>query len=96
MAQENPETDEIKGTEFDSVVVSLVQSGDDKKPTSPVQSVGPRMSAAEVINKPLSTADDLVRQASNTSMVAGSCLVVDLFVQQFCVSYPNDSSCLFK
>jgi hypothetical protein len=47
-------------------------------------------------DKPLSTADDLVRQASNTTMVAGSCLVIDQFVRQFCAGNPNDISCQYQ
>ena len=95
MAQENLKADESKGTEFDSVV----ESKGVKTLTVLAQSVEPRMSPAEIPaeieDKPLSTADDLVRQSSNTTMVAGSCLVIDQFVRQFCASNPNDISCQY-
>ena len=44
----------------------------------------------------LMTADTANKQKPNTTIVAGSCLVVDLFVQQFCASNPNDISCQFQ
>ena len=95
MAQENLKANESKGTELNSVV----ESGDVKTATVLAQSVEPRMSPAEIPaeieDKPLSTADDLVRQSSNTTMVAGSCLVIDQFVRQFCASNPNDISCQY-
>jgi len=39
---------------------------------------------------------ELVEQAGNTAMAAGSCSVVDLFVRQYCASNPNDISCQFQ
>ena len=95
MAQENLKADVSKGTEFDSVV----ESKGVKTLTVLAQSVEPRMSPDEIPaeeDKPLSTADDLVRQASNTTMVAGSCLVIDQFVRQFCAGNPNDISCQYQ
>ncbi len=42
------------------------------------------------------TSSELVEQAGNTVMAAGSCTVVDLFVRQYCASNPDDISCQFQ
>lgn len=44
----------------------------------------------------LTTANELVVQASNTVMTAGVCLVVDDLVRQFCSANPGDVSCQFQ
>ena len=96
MAQESLKADESKGTELNSVV----ENGAVKTPTVLAQSVEPGMSPAEIpaeiVDKSLSTADDLVRQTINTTMVAGSCLVIDQFVRQFCAGNPSDISCQYQ
>ncbi len=54
------------------------------------------MSPVETSISALGTSSELVEQAGNTAMAAGSCSVVDLFVRQYCASNPNDISCQFQ
>jgi hypothetical protein len=93
MAQQiDSSVDETKWSGFNSAE----ESKETNQPSNPALPIEPKMSSAEIVNKPLSTADDLVREASNTTMVAGSCLVIDLFVRQFCTANPNDISCQYQ
>mgnify|MGYP001030674016 CR=1 FL=1 len=54
------------------------------------------MSAVESSTSALGTSTELVEQAGNTVIAAGSCTVVDLFVRQYCASNPGDISCQFQ
>jgi len=54
------------------------------------------MSPAALPATALDTSSELVEQAGNTVMAAGSCTVVDLFVRQYCASNPDDISCQFQ
>jgi hypothetical protein len=54
------------------------------------------MSAVESSTSEMGTSTELVEQAGNTVIAAGSCTVVDLFVRQYCASNPGDISCQFQ
>lgn len=83
-----------------AAIPALAEADNDKALTSikasEPQVAAVRMSPVGKESNTLTTADDLVREASNTAMVAGSCLVIDAFVRQFCTANPNDPGCQFQ
>lgn len=53
----------------------------------------PAMSGVKGADMALTVSTELVAQAGNTVMTAGTCLVIDDLVRQFCSANPADISC---
>ncbi len=53
------------------------------------------LSASAVVDLDAGTTTELVTQSGNTVMTAGTCVVVDAFLRDFCNANPQDINCQF-
>lgn len=53
------------------------------------------LSASAFVDLDAGTTTELVTQSSNTVMTAGTCVVVDAFLRDFCNANPQDINCQF-
>jgi len=53
------------------------------------------LSASTVFDSDAGTTTELVTQSGNTVMTAGTCVVVDAFLRDFCNANPQDINCQF-
>ena len=53
------------------------------------------LSASPVLDSAAAESTELVTQSGNTVMTAGTCVVVDAFLRDFCNANPQDINCQF-
>jgi len=83
-----------QGDTRDAESTSTVGMTADTAIESPV--AAPAMSSAIVDGEETESENKLVTQTGNTVMTAGTCIVIDGFLRQFCSANPGDISCQFQ
>jgi hypothetical protein len=74
----------------------IIQSQLNEQESTLKTQAGENVSAVTEASQNLISANVLITQTGNTVMTAGTCLVIDDIVRQFCGANPNDVSCQFQ